>query len=126
MGCGASGDIIDMNTKAEKTPRRRIPWTECLRHELSDMGKRIGVCFALHRRTIGIWQIDDAMHNDATPAEQALYLIDLDSDPWVMPQHGDLGAGRDASMQPTFGVHVMNRLDVNVIMKRERYASDLS
>jgi hypothetical protein len=47
------------------------------------------------------------------------HVIDLERDPGMVRELRDLGAGARAADQPPVPVHVVNRLDIDAIAKRE-------
>jgi hypothetical protein len=63
--------------------------------------------------------------DDAPPFDSALDLVDLEGDPGMVVQRGQLRSGRRPSVQPFMRVDVMNGLDVDPIAERERQSSNV-
>ncbi len=107
---------------------QRLSMRRCVR-----VAQRVGVDRSDHRDggmivfsiALRIQKVDRAANHHAPPIESTLDFVDLEGDPRMVLDRGELRAWRRPDVEPTVGIDVRDRLDVDAIVKCEREPTDM-
>src|SRR5690606_38049250 len=121
----AAARLLDGDAEEHGPIRRRITFGQCIGHERAEKLHRTPVHLPVLLGAIVRDDVDPAVDHHATPFEQRIDLIDLERDPPVALDDGELRSGRGPRPDPVVVVDVVYGLDVDPILVAVRDAPDV-
>src|SRR5690606_7762625 len=96
-----------------------------LRYEAAQQPDGTAVSRRLTSGPVGLERVEGSIDDHASPVEHVLDFIDLEGDPGSMTQREELGPRRGSTIEPAAIVHVMHRLDIDLVVMGIGETTDL-